>query len=148
MATDILTLGEIAFDDWSTPDKMMFGGKHAAVVHKLPGGSRVVDTLGADEADIIFRGTFYGEAAFASAQALDAMRAAGQVVPLTFGGQYRLVLIQEALPVIERYPQLVTYTVTCLVVQNPMLGALGAVVSGVGDLVGADMASMMSLTGQ
>ena len=76
------------------------------------------------------------------------MRAAGQIVPLTFGGQYRLVLIQEALPVIERYPQLVTFTIGCLVVQNPMLGALSAIVSGFGDLVASDMASMMSVSGQ
>ena len=148
MANDLLTLGGLAFDDWSTPEKMMFGGKHAAVVHKLPGGARVVDTLGPDESDIIFRGTFYGDNAMANAQALDALRATGQVVPLTFGGQYRLVLIQEALPVIERYPHLVTFTVACLVVQNPMQGALGAVVASFGDLVSSDMASMMSVSGQ
>ena len=147
MAIDLLSLGGLVFDDWSTPDKMMFGGKHSAVVHKLPGGARVVDLLGPDEADIVFRGTFFGDAAYESALALDALRAAGQVVPLTFGGQYRLVIIQEALPVIERYPHLVTFTVSCLVVQNPMLGALGAIVSAVGDLVASDMASMMSVAG-
>ncbi len=145
MATDILTLGSLAFDDWSTPEKMMFGGKHSAVVHKMPGGSRVVDLLGPDEADICFRGTFYGDDAFTNAQTLDALRAAGRPVPLTFGGQYRLVLIQEALPVIERYPQLVTYTVVCLVVQNPALGDLGATTSTTGDLVSADMATSSSI---
>jgi hypothetical protein len=148
MATDLLTLGGVTFDDWSTPDKMMFGGRHSAVVHKLPGGARVVDMLGPDEADITFRGTFYGDAAMENAQALDALRASGQVVPLAFGGQYRLVLIQEAVPVIERYPHLVTFTISCLVVQNPMQGVLGAIVSGFGDLAASDMASMMSVSGQ
>ena len=49
MANDLLTLGGLAFDDWSTPEKMMFGGKHAAVVHKLPGGARVVELVPGSE---------------------------------------------------------------------------------------------------
>jgi len=38
MPTDVLTLGGITFDDYSTPTEMMGGGNQAMVVHKLPGG--------------------------------------------------------------------------------------------------------------
>jgi hypothetical protein len=44
----VLTLGGIVFDDFSTPSAMGAGGKQAMVIHKLPGGSRVIDTLGLD----------------------------------------------------------------------------------------------------
>ena len=36
MPTDVLTLGGITFDDFSTPERMMGGGNQAMVVHKLP----------------------------------------------------------------------------------------------------------------
>lgn len=45
MANDVLVLGNLTFDEWSTPERIGFGGKQALQVHKLPGGSRVVDTL-------------------------------------------------------------------------------------------------------
>jgi hypothetical protein len=58
LATDVLVLGSLAFDDWSTPSKMGYGGRQMTAVHKLPGGARVVDTLGPDEKDIQWTGTF------------------------------------------------------------------------------------------
>ena len=91
---DVLTLGGIAFDGFSTPSGMGAGGKQAMVVHKLPGGARVIDVLGPDESNIDWSGEFFGNDSFANALALDGMRAAGQVVPLTFAGQYRSVIIE------------------------------------------------------
>ena len=42
---DVLTLGGIAFDDFSTPTNMGAGGDQAMVVRKLPGGARVIEAL-------------------------------------------------------------------------------------------------------
>ena len=53
---DTLTLGGISFDGFSTPHAMGAGGKQAMVVHKLPGGRRVIDTLGPDEDNITWSG--------------------------------------------------------------------------------------------
>jgi hypothetical protein len=83
MTTDTLVLGGIAFDDWSTPDRMPFGGKQELKVHQLPGGARVVDTLGPSEMDIHFTGTMYANNAYGVADQLDAMRIAGNQVPLS-----------------------------------------------------------------
>jgi hypothetical protein len=58
MSTDTLTLGGIVFDDFSTPHHMPLGGQQAMVVHRLPGGSRVIDTLGPDDDDYSWDGTF------------------------------------------------------------------------------------------
>src|SRR5690348_10781053 len=95
MPSDVLTLGGITFDDFSTPETIMGGGKQAMVVHKLPGGARVIDTLGPDEADIHWKGQFFGDNAYDMALQLDAMRAGGQLQSLTWGGQYRSVVINQ-----------------------------------------------------
>ena len=57
---DTLTLGGISFDGFSTPSHMGAGGKQAMVIHKLPGGSRVIDTLGPDDENISWSGEFFG----------------------------------------------------------------------------------------
>jgi hypothetical protein len=141
---DVLTLGGIPFTGYSPPDSMMAGGRQAMVVHKLPGGSRVVDTLGPDEADVTWSGIFYGNDAYANAQALDAMRAAGMVVPLTWGGTSRSVIIAEFIYHVRRLPLWVEYRITCLVAENPALGVLDAAVSSLDLLVTSDLAAALA----
>lgn len=134
--TDRLILGGIVFEtfEYAPPTRMPFGGQQAMVVHKLPGGSRVVDTLGPDEDDITWSGFFHSNNALAKCQALDAMRASGRVVSLTFAGMFRSVLVKSFKPAIRRFPHWVEYSITCLVTINPALGALGGTfaVTGVG----------------
>ena len=141
MATDTLILGGLIFDDWSTPSTMPFGGKHAMAVHKLPGGARVVDTLGPDERDLTWTGTFWGDGAYENALALNGLRQSGSVLPLSFGGQSYQVVIAEALVDIRRLPQYATYTVNCIVAGNPMAGNLGSQPSTVDTTVSADIAT-------
>jgi len=147
MATDFLVLGGIVFDDWSTPDRMPFGGAHAMAVHKLPGGSRVVDTLGPDEADIRFTGLMYDNNAIGVAETLDALRLNGTQVPLIFAGRFYLVIVARTKVDIRRFPQLIAYDISCLVVKNNMAGNLGSTVSTVTSLVSADLATAMSISG-
>jgi hypothetical protein len=146
MATDVLVLGGIAFDNWSTPERMPFGGKQAMAVHKLPGGARVVDTLGPDENDIMFTGQMYNNNAYGVADELDSMRIAGAQIPLTFAGRFYLGIIAEVHVDIRRFPQLVEYHVNFLVVQNSMAGVLGAIASTVSSLVTSDMSTATSIT--
>ncbi|MBR0693682.1 hypothetical protein [Bradyrhizobium lablabi] len=134
-----LILAGIAFDSYSTPRRMGAGGRQAMVVHKLPGGSRAIDTLGPDEADIVWQGEFFGDDAYQTALVLDGIRAAGQVVTLTWGGQSRLVIVAEFLYLIRREPVWVEYSVVCMVVQNPGLGLLGVVPGGIDRLISSDL---------
>jgi hypothetical protein len=147
MATDVLVLGSIAFDSWSTPEKMPFGGKQELVVHQLPGGSRVVDTLGPVEKNIIFTGQMYENNAYGVADELDSMRIAGAQVPLTFAGRFYMVIIEEVIVDIRRFPQLVEYHCNCLVVQNNMAGSLGAITSTTSQFVVSDMATALNIVG-
>ena len=147
MATDFLVLGGIVFDDWSTPSRMPFGGAQAMAVHKLPGGSRVVDTLGPDESDIRFTGVMYDDNAYGVSETLDALRLSGTQVPLIFAGRFYQVLVAHVKVDIKRFPQLVAYDVTCLVTQNQMAGNLSSIVSTVTGLVSADLSSALSVAG-
>jgi hypothetical protein len=143
MATDVLQLGGVIFQnyDFAAPDQMPFGGEHAMKVHKLPGGRRVVDLLGPDEADITFNGFFYADTALATAQALDAMRASGRVVALTFAGTHRQVIVKNFGGVIHRVPHWVGYSISCLVVSHAALGRLGTVTQTIDTLIRLDLAA-------
>ena len=119
----------------------MGGGNQAMVVHKLPGGSRVIDTLGPDEANIVWSGKFFGNAAYATALALDGMRAAGQVLPLAWGGQFRSVIIDNFIYKVVRMPTWVKYAISCTVYQNPALGNLTQSTSSIDTLVSSDLST-------
>lgn len=147
MPTDFLTLGGFVFDDWSTPPKIPFGGKHALKIHKLPGGDRVFDLLGPDEDDIRWSGILWRDDAPAVVAALNAMRISGDLVPLAFAGNFYTVVVQDFTPSVVRYPQHYDYSISCAVVNNPALGPLGGSAGTFGDLVSADMASALSTIG-
>lgn len=141
---DVLTLGGITFTDFSPPESMPAGGKQAMIIHKLPGGSRVIDTLGPDEMDISWKGKFFGNDAYSIALALDAMRAAGQAVSLTWAGQQRTVIINHFAYAIRRLPVLVEYSVSCTVLTNPALGILSSAVGAVDVLVSSDLSAALA----
>lgn len=125
MATiDQLILGGIVFEnvEYAPPTKMPFGGQQAMIVHKLPGGSRVIDLLGPDEDDITWAGFFFTPAALARCQTLDAMRASGAVLTLSFGGMSRSVVIKRFKGSIRRYPNWCEYEISCTVTANPSYG--------------------------
>jgi hypothetical protein len=139
---DALILGGIVFDSYSTPDAMMGGGRQAMVIHKLPGGGRVIDTLGPDEDDITWSGKFFGNDAYDTALALDAMRAEGFVLPLMWGGQYRDVIISHFQYKVRRLPLWVEYTITCTVLDNPSLGDVNiSITSNFDSLISTDLST-------
>lgn len=140
MPTDSLILGPFEFTAFAPPEKMPGGGKHRHHVHKLPGGSRVIDMLGPDDADVTWSGVIYADDAYDQALTLDGMRCAGLPMPLMWGGQFLLVVIGEFTYKVRKMPQVVEYHITCVVAANPMHGGgLGGIVAGVGDLIGADL---------
>lgn len=143
---DTLILGGVAFDQFSTPHEIMGGGRQTMVMHQLPGGARVIDTLGPNEAPIAWDGFFYGDAAYDTALLLDAMRAAGGVVALTYGGQYRSVIIENFIYKIRKFPYWINYSVSCVVYQNPSLGTLGAVTSSIDSLILSDLSTAIGGT--
>lgn len=146
--TDQLILGGIIFEnyDMSPPTRIPFGGQQAMIVHKLPGGTRVIDTLGPDEDDITWSGFFFCNNALQQCQRLDAMRASGQVVTLTFAGMTRRVVVKRFKPNIRRYPHWVEYEISCTVAFLPSYAATAPVAIGV--LISSDLLTAMKASTQ
>lgn len=144
MATDILILGGFVFEGFSVPRAMPGGGNQAMVVHKLPGGKRVIDTLGPDDAPVAFSGEMFDDSAFDQALALDAMRVAGQVVPLIWGGRTKLVVIEKFIFHVKRFPNWVAYDISLVVDEDPTQGDLSGQVSSVDTNVTSDLSAASS----
>src|SRR5260370_40833549 len=82
--SDYLLLGPVLFQDFELPDRIAWGGAQRLAVHRLPGGIRVIDSLGRDDADISWSGVFTGPDAGLRARLLDLPRADGGLLPLAW----------------------------------------------------------------
>ena len=142
MSVDQVILGGFVLDGFAAPQTMVGGGRQAMAVHKLPGGSRVIDTLGPDDADIPIAGQLYDASAYATCLAIDAMRVAGTQVPLIWGGQFLMVIVADFRYTVHRYPNWCDYWISCLVASNPAQGALGGIISSIGGMISADLSAM------
>lgn len=120
MATVAVTLGPIAFRDFEVPERIVFGGVQRLAVHQPIGGGRVVDVLGAEPGEIAFGGVFSGPDAALRAEALEAARDAGAVLPLAWDGFARMVLVAGFGASYEK-PWWIPFALTLLVVQAPAL---------------------------
>jgi hypothetical protein len=138
---DTLSIGGITFDAFSTPDLIPGGGKQMLTVHKLPGGARVIDTLGRDDSDITWRGTFFSNDAMNKAIALDSLRMQGSQLTLTYVGRSLPVVIESFLWSVRRYPMWVEYAITCVVVQQGPSSSAASSSSGVDTATSTDAAT-------
>ena len=74
----LLVLGEVTFHDFELPEHFTIGGKQQLIIHTLPGGGRVVDAMGADEAPVRWAGVFSGQQAAERVRILERLRRAGR----------------------------------------------------------------------
>jgi hypothetical protein len=136
MADDLL-LGPVSFQGYELPARIGFGGGQRLAVHVLPGGARVIDAMGRDDADIAWSGAFAGADAADRARMLDAMRVAGGVLPLAWDAFCYLVVIRVFEAAYER-PNWVPYRIACTVVadraQSPALVVASLLTGLLGDL--------------
>ncbi len=72
-----LILGPVAFADFELPASIAWGGRQRLAIHQLPGGARVIDAMGRDDAPLGWSGVFSGPDAVPRARTLDLLRAAG-----------------------------------------------------------------------
>lgn len=134
-----LLLGPVAFQGFELPERLSFGGAQRLAVHRLPGGMRVVDTLGRDDADLVWSGVFSGPDAGDRVRLLDAMRAAGEPVPLIWDAFCYTVIIAR-LDADYRSPWWIPYRIACTVVQDEATGLVAEIPSLAASAL-ADLAS-------
>lgn len=145
METDVLIVGQMEFTGWSAPSEMGLGGKQALATHKLIGGSRVIDSLGPDDADITWSGQFYGDDALANVTVLDQMRMGGQPQPCFAMGQAFTVVVEDFTYKAVHFPQYFTYSITLQIVTNNGAGSIFGAAVSVGSLVLTDLSAAVSL---
>ena len=83
-------------------------------VHRLVGGGRVVDAMGADDADVEWGGILTGPDAPERLRVLEALRRGGEAVGLAWSG-YRYTVVVRTLRAWVMGPCWVPYRITCAV---------------------------------
>ncbi len=109
-----VVLGDFEFQDFEVPEFISWGGQQQLTVHKLPGGKRVIDAMGRDDAPLAWSGVILSPDAAERAYQLDQMRIAGLPVDLTWGDHYFTVVVQ-GLTFEDRRPGYVSYKISCVV---------------------------------
>jgi hypothetical protein len=128
-------LGPVLFADFEVPERIGFGGRQQLVIHQLPGGGRVIDALGRDDADISWSGFFSGEDAADRARVVDTLRAQGQPLPLIWDAFYYTVLIARFEADYNRL-NWVPYKLTCTVLRDDSATLLAPLADLAGSLLG------------
>jgi hypothetical protein len=128
MSEVVLSLGPIIFRDFEVPSSITFGGRQRAVVRYLGSGRRVTDALGPDDATISFAGILSGPDATARAQELDTLRSLGLPLTLAWNTLIYSVLILR-FQAEYRNHLWIPYRISCLVLSNPIIDDLAAVLS-------------------
>ncbi|QEL14791.1 hypothetical protein [Limnoglobus roseus] len=142
--TVILTLGGIIFQDFEVPDSIRIGGDQMLVVHKLPGGARTIDAMGADDADIPWSGRFRGAQAEARARILEGYRTSGQPFLLKWS-TYRYQVIVQSFKAEYQQPFEIPYTINCTVVSDESAPILTGI-PGIDELIGSDLGRALGLS--
>lgn len=135
-----LKLGDITFQDFEVPEQIDTGMSQQLVVHKLPGGARVIDDMGQDPEAIEWTGRFRGPQAEKRAKRLEIMAEQGARLSLSWSSYRFQVVIRSFKPSFQQ-PFEIPYRITCEVVSNestPLLSLLpGVALAVLSDLTAA-----------
>jgi hypothetical protein len=117
MSDTVLLLGPIAFTDFEVPAGVSFGGRQRLAIHRLPGGARIIDALGRDDAALTFCGIFSGNEATLRARSVDELRALGLPLPLTWDVFFYSVVIDQFQADYQN-SHWIPYRITCTVIRD------------------------------
>jgi hypothetical protein len=145
MSDVTLTLGPVLFSGFEIPPFLFFGGAQRLAVHKLPGGARVIDAMGRDDAALRWSGIFTGPAASERALLLDTLRGQGLVLPLSWDIFLYSVVISEFTAEYQA-GWWIPYRITCTVLQDE-LQMIEGVAASLSEQTSGDLATAGSLLG-
>jgi hypothetical protein len=86
-------------------------------MHRLSNGTRVLDALGPDDADISFSGVFSGQAATDRARTLDLLRQEGRSVSLEWDNFYYTVIVTRFIANYNN-PVWIPYFANCAIIDD------------------------------
>ncbi len=140
-----LSLGGVVFQDFEVPEQINFGGEQALAVHRLPGGTRVIDSLGPDDADIRWSGRFRGPTAEERAILLDFMRRSGSPQLLSWSFHFYQVVIKEFTGDFRQSYE-IPYSISCTVITDLTQALIQAAVGFI-DAIAGDLLNAVGLGG-
>jgi hypothetical protein len=140
----LLTLGGIVFQGFEVPESISTGGEQALVVHKLPGGARVIDAMGADHRDVSWSGRFRSGNAESRARLLDGYRIGGKQFLLQWS-TYRYQVVVKSFEANYQQPFEIPYSVSCLVVSDESAPVLSGI-PGLDAIIGSDLGRALGLS--
>ena len=114
-----LIIGTLILEGYEVPSRITVGGAQAVMIHKLPGGGRIIDAMGADEGAITWRGVFVGPDAAQRARSLDTMRVQGIPQVLSFGDYTFNVIVVHCEYDYQNRGAVISYRVRTEIVPNP-----------------------------
>lgn len=112
-----LVLGPVAFQGLEVPEHVTVGGRQRLIVHRMPGGGRVVDALGPDDAELVWSGTLSGPGAAERFRLLDTLRRAGEPLPLAWDA-FAYVVVISNLEADTASPWWIPYRIACAVLED------------------------------
>lgn len=139
-----LRLGSVTFRDFEIPESLPFGGEQALVVHKLPGGARTIDAMGADHKDITWSGRFRAFSAESRAKQLDAYRIGGKPLLLTWGG-FRYTVVVRSFDPNYQQPFEIPYSITVTVLEDQSAPA-PSFAPGLDEVIGSQLSDLLGLS--
>ena len=139
----ILTLGGVIFQDFEIPESIKAGGEQKLDIKKFLGGSRTIDVLGRDDADIEWSGRFRGSSAEQRCQQLNAMRVAGTPVQLTWSSfNYQVIINKFTFD--YQSPLEIPYRI-CLTVQVDNTIPIPSLLQTIDEIFGTNLSSALNL---
>lgn len=109
--------GPFQFLGAEVPEQITFGGAQMLCTHRMIGGLRIVDAMGADDAPLSWSGLFLYNGAAQRADFLNYIRSSGLQCKLTWGGRQYQVIVSE-FKADYKYPFKIPFTITCEVVAD------------------------------
>ena len=137
-------LGSVVLQGVEVPSELALAGQQKLVVHKLPGGDRVINAVGADPAAIALSGMFTGPFTSSRYSALDAMRTAGTPVQLLAAGQSFLVVVSRFSYTIQQRGAVIPYTIDLEVIPQLASSLSSAGTASYAGLISPDTASALA----
>ena len=134
-------LGPIALQGFEVPETITIGGAQRLAIHRLPGGARVIDALGPDDADIAWSGIASGPEAAGRIRTLDTLRRAGLPLPLAWDANaYTVVISNFEADTVN--PHWIPYRISCAVLRDDTALPLSAAASTPIQLVRPNVAAL------
>ena len=146
--TGALLLGGVSFRDFEVPESIAWGGAQQVTVHKLPGGLRVIDSMGRDDRNSDWSGIFLSADASSRAMQIDQLRIAGDPVSLSWG-DFTFDVVITSFNCDYRRDRWIPYQISCTVLQDQSESSLLSFVStalAIGNDLYAAAQSMQALS--